>query len=53
MFNGEANAEKLNNWTRDIEVYFSYGKIEEDKEKIQLESIRLGGKTLLWWENKL
>ena len=34
MFNGESNAEKLNNWIRQIELYCRIQQIEEDEAKI-------------------
>ena len=52
-YNGECNAYKLNNWIRQIKVYFRFQKIEEDKAKIQLASLRLSGTALVWWESKL
>ena len=53
MFNGESNAEKLNNWIRQIEVYCRIQQIVEDEEKIQLGSLRLSDTALIWWESKL
>jgi hypothetical protein len=53
MFNGEANANKLNNWIKQIEFYCHVQKIEEEEEKIQLASLWLEGTTLVWWERKL
>jgi hypothetical protein len=53
MFNGEANADKLNNWIRQIKFTSVYNKIEEEEAKIQLASLRLEGTTLVWWERKL
>jgi hypothetical protein len=53
MFNGEANAEKLNNWIRQIEVYCRVQQIKEEDVKIQLASLRLTGTALVWWESKL
>jgi hypothetical protein len=53
MFNGEANADKLNNWIRQIKVYCHVQQIEEEEAKIQLASLRLEGTTLVWWERKL
>jgi hypothetical protein len=34
MFNGEADADKLNNWIRQIKVYFHVQQIKEEEVKI-------------------
>jgi hypothetical protein len=52
MYNGEVNAEKLDNWIRQIEVYCRIQKIQDDETKIQLASLRLDSATLIWWESK-
>jgi hypothetical protein len=52
IYNGEVNAEKLDNWVRQIEVYCRIQKIQDDETKIQLSSLRLDGSTLIWWESK-
>jgi hypothetical protein len=39
MYNGELNAEKLDNWIRQIEVYCRIQKFTEDVVKIQLASL--------------
>ena len=52
IYNGEVNAEKLDNWIRQIEVYCRIQKIQDDETKIQLASLRLDGSTLIWWESK-
>jgi len=49
MFNGESNAKKLNNWIRQIEIYYRIQQIEEDKAKIQLASLPLSSSALVWW----
>ena len=36
MYNGEVNAEKLDNWIRQIEVYRRIQRIKYDETKIQL-----------------
>jgi len=53
MFNGESNAEKLNNWIRQIEIYYRIQQIKEDEAKIQLASLQLSSIALVWWESKL
>jgi hypothetical protein len=52
LYNGEVNVEKLDNWIRQIEVYYRIQKIQDDETKIQLASLRLDGSTLIWWESK-
>jgi hypothetical protein len=52
IYNGEVNAEKLDNWLRQIEVYCRIQKIQDDETKIQLASLRLDSTTLIWWESK-
>jgi hypothetical protein len=52
LYNGEVNAEKLDIWICQIEVYSRIQKIQDDETKIQLASLRLDGSTLIWWESK-
>jgi hypothetical protein len=52
IYNGEVNAEKLDTWIRQIEVYCRIQKIQDDETKIQLASLRLDSATLIWWESK-
>jgi hypothetical protein len=47
IYNGEVNAEKLDNWIRQIEVYSRIQKIQDDETKIQLASLRLDGSALI------
>jgi len=47
IFYGELNAEKLDNWIRQIDVYCRVQSIDSDKSKIQLASLHLGGTALL------
>ena len=44
MFNGEFNAENLDNWIRQLEVYLRIHNLHDDDTKIQL--------ALVWWEAK-
>jgi hypothetical protein len=53
MFNGEANADKLNNCIRHIEFYCCVQQIEEEEERIHMDYLQLEGTTLVWWERKL
>jgi hypothetical protein len=52
MYNGEVNAEKLDNWIFQIEVYCRIQRIQDDETNIQLASLRLESATLIWWEAK-
>ena len=52
MFNGEVNAEKLDNWIRELEVYLRIQNLQDDDTNIQLASLRMEGATLVWWEAK-
>ena len=52
MYNEEINAEKLDNWIRQLEVYCTIQKLQDDEAKIQLVSLRLEGAALIWWESK-
>lgn len=46
------NPKKLDNWIKQLEVYFRIQNISNNKTKIQLATLRMGGKTLIWWESK-
>ena len=52
MYNGQLNAEKLDNWIRQIDVYCRIQKFTEDNINIQLASLRLGGTALIWSETR-
>jgi hypothetical protein len=47
-YDGELDAEKLDNWVRQLEVYCRIQRIVDDETKIQLASLKLGGTTLIW-----
>jgi hypothetical protein len=51
-YDGELDAEKLDNWVRQLEVYCRIQNIVDDETKIQLASLKLGGTTLIWWERR-
>jgi hypothetical protein len=51
-YDGEMNAEKLDNWVKRIEVYCRVQKIIHDTTRIQLDTLFLSGKTLTWWESQ-
>ena len=52
MYGGEVNAERLDNWVHQLEVYCKIQRIKDDETKIQLASLRLESATLIWWESK-
>ena len=52
MYIGEVNAEKLDNWVRQIEIYCRIQKIDDDVTQIQLASLRLERDPLIQWEAK-
>jgi len=52
MYIGEVNAEKLDNWILHLEVYCRIQNLQKDDIKIQLNSLRMEGATLVWWESK-
>eukprot|EP00253_Pinus_taeda_P005189 PITA_05189 len=52
IYDGELNAEKLDNWIRQIDVYCRVQNVDSDRSKIQLASLRLGGTALVWWEGR-
>jgi hypothetical protein len=49
---GELDAKKIDNWVRQLEVYCRIQRIVDDETKIQHESHKLGGTSLIWWEIK-
>ena len=51
-YNGELNAEKLDYWIKQIEVYCRIQNLVDGQVKIQLATFRLKGTTLIWWESK-
>jgi hypothetical protein len=53
MYDGEVNAEKLDNWVRHMEVYFNVQKIKYEATKIRLASLCLESTTLIWWQSKM
>ena len=52
MFDGEFNAEKLDNWIRQLEVYLRIQNFQDDDTQIQLDSLRMEGAAIVWWEAK-
>ena len=43
MYNGEVNAESLDDWICQLEVYCRIQNLNEDGIKIQLDSLRMEG----------
>jgi len=52
VYDGDINPEKLDNWVKQLEVYSHIQYITDDKTKIQLATLRMGGTALIWWESK-
>jgi len=52
IYDGEMNPEKLDFRIKQLEVYCHIQNISDDKTKIQLPTLRMGGTTLIWWESK-
>jgi hypothetical protein len=50
LYDGELNAEKLDNWIRQIEVYCRIQRIIDEETMIHLASLKMGGTALVWWE---
>jgi hypothetical protein len=53
MYDGEVNAERLDNWVKQMEVYCSVQQIKDEETQIKLALLRLAGTTLIWWQRKL
>ena len=51
-YNGELNAENLDDWIRQIEVYCKIQKITDDSENIKFSTLRPRGTALICWESK-
>jgi hypothetical protein len=47
MYDGEVNAERLENWVRQMEVYCSVQQIKDEATQIKLASLRFAGITLI------
>jgi hypothetical protein len=52
LYDGELNAEKLDNWIRKIEVCCRIQRIIDEETMIQLASLKMGGTALVWWESR-
>jgi hypothetical protein len=53
MYDGEVNEKRLDNWVKKMEVYCIVQQIKDKATQIKLESLRLAGTTLIWWQSKL
>jgi hypothetical protein len=53
MYDGEVNAERLDSWVRNMEVYCSVQQIKDEATHVKLASLRIAGTTLILWQNKL
>ena len=52
MHNGELDAEKLDNWLKQIEVYYKIQQIVDESTKVQLATFCMGSTSLIWQESK-
>lgn len=52
MYNREVNAERLDKWVHQLDVYSRIQNIKDDETKVQLASLRLESAALIWWEAK-
>jgi hypothetical protein len=53
MYDDEVNAEKLDNWVRQMEVYCTVQQIKDEATKIKLASLPLERTTLICWQSKM
>jgi hypothetical protein len=53
IYNGDLDAEKLDNWIKQLEVYCRVQGINDDPSRIQLATLRMSGMALTWWESKV
>jgi hypothetical protein len=49
FYEGNLDAEELLDWIRDLDTYFDYEDVEEDK-KVKHAITRLKGHATLWWD---
>jgi len=52
IYDGELNADRLENWIKQIEAYCKVLKIMDDTAKIQFDTLWLSGTTLILWKSK-
>jgi hypothetical protein len=53
IYDGQVNVEKIDNWIRQMEVYYSVQQIKDEATQIKLTSLRLADTALIWWQSKL
>jgi hypothetical protein len=53
IYDGEVNAERIDNWVINMEVYCSVQQIKDEATQIKLASLRLAGTSLIWWKSNL
>ena len=53
IYNGDLDAEKLDNWIKQLEVYCRVQGITDDPSRIQLATLRMSGMALTWWESNI
>jgi hypothetical protein len=49
MYEGNLNVDELIEWVRDLEKYFDYEEIDDEK-KVKHAMTRLKGHASLWWD---
>ena len=49
-YDGSLLAEHLIDWISELDKYFEYNEVEEDK-RVRLAVTRLKGHTSLWWDS--
>jgi len=52
-FGGEVDAEKVNNWLKQLKVYFQIHGVVNDVDKISFSKLNMSGHALVWWESHL
>ena len=53
IYNGDVDAEKLDNWIKQLEVYCRVQGINDDSSRIQLATLRMSGMALTCWESNI
>ena len=53
IYDGELNAERLDNWIKQLEADCRVQGIKDDPSKIQLATLRMSGMALTSWESKI
>lgn len=50
-FGREVKVEKVNNWLKQLEVYFQIHGIVNDVDKISFARLNMSGHALVWWQS--